>query len=422
MSAEDRWLSTAEAARRLGVKPQTLYAYVSRGLIQSHPVPGRRASRFERTAVERLSARAHAPGRADSTALEVLVDSPITLLDPDGHLYFRGWDAVAAASVATYEGVAEWLWTSATEPVLPWVAHPDALGAGTSAQAVLPRTASPVDRMRVIVAATAVTDPLRHDRRPEAVTATGRAIVSALVDCLPRVGPERAPNRLVLQGRPFPEAIAARLWPKVSLRRPRPDELVILNTALALLADHELAASTLAARVAASAWADPYLVVSTGLGVVGGVLHGGSSEAVRVLVRRVMDGAAAPQVLGEVLREDTVLPGLGHRVYRGPDPRAVALLGLLEETYGRTPAWRASSELLALARRRAMPPPNVDLALAVFAEAAGFVPGGSEAVFAVARCAGWLAHAIEEYPHRLRFRPRAVYTGPPPGRDPTSGE
>ncbi|HEV2361116.1 MAG TPA: citrate synthase, partial [Acidimicrobiales bacterium] len=105
------FMTTAEAARRLGVRPATLYAYVSRGMIESHRVAGEKESRFARRDVERLAARTRAGGRA--AALEVVVDTELTLLDPAGHLYYRGWDAVDACTTASFEQVAEWLWTGA---------------------------------------------------------------------------------------------------------------------------------------------------------------------------------------------------------------------------------------------------------------------------------------------------------------------
>jgi citrate synthase len=124
--AED-WLSAEQAAHRLGVKPQTLYAYVSRGLLQSHPVSGPgRSSRYARPEVERLAERRRSGGRAGG--LELLVDTELTLLDPSGHLYFRGWDAIEAAGVASYERVAEWLWSGEDRGEPPaWVASPDAV-------------------------------------------------------------------------------------------------------------------------------------------------------------------------------------------------------------------------------------------------------------------------------------------------------
>src|SRR3954470_14675052 len=102
-------LTTAEAARRLGVKPETLYAYVSRGQLTRHTAPGAvRRSLFAREEVERLAARARRGGRAG--ALEVVVDTELTLLDPAGALYYRGHDVTELARTASYEEVAELLW------------------------------------------------------------------------------------------------------------------------------------------------------------------------------------------------------------------------------------------------------------------------------------------------------------------------
>ncbi|HET9732516.1 MAG TPA: citrate synthase [Acidimicrobiales bacterium] len=409
---DPQWLSSSDAAEMLGVKVQTIYAYVSRGLLHSHPVPGRRASRFAADEVRRLAARSGRPQE-----LEVVVDSPLTLLDPSGGLWFRGWEARSACTTAPYEAIAEWLWNSSPAPALPWAAPAEAIAVGSSAQQSLPRWATPVDRMRVAVAATACTDPLRQDRRPASVVATGRSLIATLVDSLPLVG-SSAMVELKIGGVAYPSSIASRLWPRVALQVCRPESLTVLNAALGLLADHELAASTLAARVAASAWADPYLVVLTGLGVVGGVLHGASSEQIRTLLRRVEGGEAAAWVVGEELAAGTGLPGFGHRVYEGADPRAAVLLELIGGVWPDSASWRAANEVLAIAADREMPAPNVDFALGVLANCASMIPGGAEAVFATARSAGWIAHAIEEYPYRLRFRPRAVYTGPAPGAVP----
>ena len=418
MPDEDgEWLTAAQAAARLGVRPQTLYAYVSRGLLRSRPVPGAggRVSRYSRPEVDRLAGRARRGGRAGG--LELIIDTEITLLDPEGRLYYRGWDVADAARSATYEQVAGWLWTGRLRTgrlgtgrpgegrSRPWRAPEAALAAGRAAAGALPATATLVDRMRVVCVAVATTDPLRHDRRPEAVAAAGRALVSALVESLPGP-PTRSPT------------VAGRLWERLAGRVPRPEQARALDTALVLLADHELAASTLAARVAASTWADPYLVVETGLGVLGGALHGAASSAVQELLEAAEAEGSAAAAVGARLRAGDHVPGLGHAVYTGADPRA----GLLWETAraalprSGAPArrWRTVEEVAAVSAERGLPSPNVDLALGGLCHAFGWGRDAGEAIFAVARVAGWLAHAGEEYRYRLRFRPRAVYTGPAP--------
>src|SRR4051794_38574369 len=102
------WLDSAEAARRLRVKPETLYAYVSRGAIRSERDPGQRHSRYLRSDVDGLAAGKPASG-GGSGGLEIIVESKLTLLDPAGKLYYRGWNAATAAETATFEEVAAWL-------------------------------------------------------------------------------------------------------------------------------------------------------------------------------------------------------------------------------------------------------------------------------------------------------------------------
>ncbi len=402
-------MTSTEAAAKLGVKPQTLYAYVSRGLLSSHPAPGGRASRFDRAEVERLLARPRVGARAG--VLEIVVDTELTLIDPIGRLYYRGVDATWACGHRSYEWVAEWLWTALRDEPPTWQATPAALRVGSAAQDALPKGASLVERMRVVAAAVGTVDPLRHDRRPEAVVATGRALIAALVDSLP--GPS-SDAVLRLGSRRREASVAARLWSRLTGAEATPARLRAMNAALALMADHELAASTLAARAAASTWADPYLVVMAGLGAIGGPLHGGTSEAMMSLFSDVADGVPADEALGERLRTAGSVPGFGHPVYTGPDPRATALLAALRQSRPPAERWRTVQAVLDVMGGRPSPPPNVDFALAAMAHAYGMGRGAAEAIAALARCAGWIAHAIEEYPHRLRFRPRAAYVGPSP--------
>jgi len=211
------------------------------------------------------------------------------------------------------------------------------------------------------------------------------------------------------------EGIAARLWRRICPYPATEGLLAALQAALVLLADHELAASTLAARVAASVRADPYAVVATGLGALGGPLHGGASLGAEGMLAAAATPADAPRVVGELLRRTGRVPGFGHFVYRAGDPRAVCLLGLVARAAPGSPRVAVADAILAEMRGRALPEPNIDFALAVLADVAGMISGAGEAVFAVSRTAGWIAHALEEYARDVPLRPRAVYTGPPAG-------
>jgi citrate synthase len=216
----------------------------------------------------------------------------------------------------------------------------------------------------------------------------------------------------------FHPGAAARLWAALSPEpRPhRPAQLAALDACLILLADHELAASTLAARVAASAWADPYRVVLAGLGPLGGALHGGASVAIESMLAQINAPEAAFEVLERAVAAGGPLAGFGHRVYRDRDPRADHLLARVGPAASDPERARAVSAVADAAGALGLPAPNVDLAVAGLAYAMKLGPAAASTIFTVARIAGMLAHAIEEYPHRLRFRPRASYAGPAPRR------
>ena len=406
------WLDAAEATDRLGVKAQTLYAYVSRGLVHSEPVPagpggrGSRSRRYRRADVERLAERG-TRRRPPGEGPEVVIDTAITCLDPAGHLTYRGWDVTEAARTARFEEVAAWLWGVPAGPTAHWTASDDALALARAVQVPLPAGATAGDRLRVVVAALRPADPLRDDRRPSAVAARAGALLATLVESLPPADLRHAP---VATG-----SLATRLWSRLTTVEPTKRRVRALDGALSLLADHELATSTFAARVAASTWADPYLVLLAGLAALGGPLHGGASEQVRTLLRDARDRTPAAAV-GAVLQSGAALPGFGHTVYTGPDPRTPALLELVEAARPPAALWRTAQEVLAIVTADSNADgaglyPNIDFALGVLAEAEYFVTGAGEAVFAVARSVGWIAHSLEEYPYRLRYRTRATYTG-----------
>ncbi|HET9975393.1 MAG TPA: citrate synthase [Streptosporangiaceae bacterium] len=397
------FLTAAEAARRLGVKPATLYAYVSRGVLTRARAADGRASLFSADEVDRL-ARKGRPRRPAGT-LEITVESAITEITADS-LRFRGLDATRLAVSRTFEEVAELLWTGELRAAAePWQARPAALAAGRAAQAALPAGTLPLERLQVIVPAMAATDPLRLQLDPSAVVAAGRNVIAGMVDCLPPVAAESSED-----------LVAARLWTRLCGHRASPGLLHATSAALVLLADHELAASTLAARAAASVRADPYAVVGTGLGAVSGALHGGASLGAETLLAAASGPGDVPRVVAELLRRGEKVPGFGHFVYRGGDPRAIVLLDLVRRAAPKSGQLAVAEAVLAEVRQKSLPEPNIDFALATLAQVAGMVRGAGEAIFAVSRTAGWVAHALEAYSGPGPLRPRAVYTGRPATR------
>jgi citrate synthase len=305
-----------------------------------------------------------------------------------------------------FEEVASLLWTGSLEDAaasFPWRATAEATKAGQAAQAALPSGTYLLERLQVIVPAVAATDRLRLHLDPPAVITAARGLIAAMTDCLPPA---------VLDGPPAADAsIAGRLAAKLCPRPPAPGLTEALRAALVLAADHELAASTLAALVAASVRADPYAVVGTGLGAMSGALHGGASLGAELMLASASEPADAPRVIGELLRRGERIPGLGHYVFQGEDPRSVLILDLVRKAVPGSARLAVAEAVLAEARRRALPPPNIEFALAVLSTVAGMPPGAGEAIFAIAGTAGWLAHALEEYARATPIRARGVYTG-----------
>jgi citrate synthase len=414
-------LTARQVATRLGVKLETVYAYVSRGVLQRTLAADGRTSQFDTSEVESL-ARHGRPrsGAARVGTVDVSLATSITEIHGD-RLLFRGHDAVALARGSSFEAVAELLWTGTLPPSATWPAPPQGARVARTATAALPAETSPIERLAVITAALACSHPLRMDLRPATVAAHGRALLATFAQLLPDVDrsgdrlPRRSRDRPLREGaapRSPPEAaFALRLWPRLSGLAATAERVALLDAALVLLSDHELATSTLAARVAASTRADPFAVVLAGLGAVSGPLHGKAALGVHGLL--IQAAASSPELaFAQAVDEARVTYGFGHPVYRGVDPRAGYLLEALAPLAKREER-RLLDAVLGVARSHGAAHPNVDFALGALAFVLKMPKGATEAIFAIARSAGWLAHALEEYGEApLRFRARAVYIGP----------
>ncbi len=386
-------LESEQAARRLGVKLSTLYAYVSRGLIQSHPSGDGRRRLFLAEDVEALARRTREAKSAQPKVATVLTS--ITEIRKDGPVY-RGQRAIDLATSATYEQVAELLWGTARQA---------GVGAWPNPIVDLPSTLGVSDRLDQVVVTTGANDQRRGDLRPEVVVDSARMLIATMAASLgrgDRTMPVLRVGRRRLTGS-VAGAVAAGLIPK-----PRPGHVVVVNAAMVLLADHELAASTLAVRLAASTRADHYHAILTGLGAMAGPFHSGAPVAVEAFLREA-DRVGATRAVDEMLRRGTRLPGFGHVVYQTGDGRFPVLKELVASAA--TSHWSALLDsVLDAASARGAPAPNVDLGLGAMTLGFGMPPGASRTIFTVARVAGWIAHYLEELREPpLRFRTRAIY-------------
>ncbi|MEQ1760530.1 MAG: citrate/2-methylcitrate synthase [Vicinamibacterales bacterium] len=387
---ETRLVSAAAAAGRIGIKRATLYAYVSRGFLTAHALPGRRGSWFDPVELDALVRRARVPAERQP---DLRIKSAITLIER-GRYFYRGLAPASLAQTRSYEDVAEWLWLGQESTARPeWPVDTHAADQARAALALLPRQASATDRVRVIVSIIGAGDPLRFDLRPAGAVATARRLLATTAAAL---------------GRRTPASIAEHVAAWVSPRRLSRDAVRAIETALIVMADHELAASTLAVRIAASFKADPYAAVVAGLGPMSGTWHGAASRRVEDVLRRVTRGENAAQVVGHLLHDEASVPGFGHPLYPEGDPRVSVLLPLAR-SFG--PA-TAADAVLEVAAAQGMLQPNVDFALATLAHQLRLSAGAGEAIFTIGRLSGWLAHAIEEYTDRSALRLRALYVGP----------
>jgi citrate synthase len=316
-------------------------------------------------------------------SLDVQIVTAVTELDERGPR-FRGRDVAELARRASYEQVAELLWSGALPSTVDWpAASPDDV-------TVARHAAEAVGGGGLLaIMASALALGARHGGDDP------RAAARRLLGVLPDVfaGPAG-----VRSGDPRLAARLAAAWDPHA----GPALASVIKRALVVLADHELATSTLAVRVASSVRAGPYDAIVAGLAVVRGPLHGSAAaEAHRFLVECGRDGAGT--VVARRLAAGERLPGFGHKIYAGDDPRLGPLreaVALLPDPHGRV---GLVDEVVAEAGVRVTKRPNVDLGVAALTYVAGLPP--DLPLFGVARIAGFVAHHLEEWRERpVRFR------------------
>jgi citrate synthase len=404
------WLDASVAATKLGVSRPTLYAYVSRGLIRSQPMPGSsRAHGYAREDVERLRRRAEArrdPTQAAAHALEwgiPVLESSITFIDGRS-LFYRGHDVVTLARTRSVEDIASLIWTgefgrrlgSATATVSP---------------PPLPRDASFITRAQTWLAAAAGHDASAVDLRAPSVAQSGWHMLHLLTDAAIGSGARAKAGETIDQR-------LARAW------RTGPGGAEILRAALILCADHELNVSSFTARCVASAGSTPYAVVIAGLSALEGFRHGGAGARVEAMLdgmrsefagrRRGDQERALRRALAVRLRRGETVGGFGHPLYPEGDPRARALLDLMRTHIADSDDLSYVDAFAEAATSLMREAPNVDFALAALGRVLRLPPGAPLMVFAIGRTVGWIGQAIEQYATGQLIRPRARYVGPAP--------
>ena len=401
---EARYLGARQAAEELGVSLATLYAYVSRGMIRSEAAgrSGRRR-RYRAEDVRRLKERKERRRDPDRVVVGALhwgtpiMESAITLIT-DERLYYRGRDAVELAVGSTIEEVAALIWTgdpARSAELFP----PEWPELSPRIRAAIGDGLPPVETFQVLLPLAGAEDPTAYDLRPAAVARTGARILRLMATAVAGDSGGEPGLARTLQGAWIPH---------------EPRAAALLDSALVLCADHELPVSTFAARCVASSEATPYAVVVAGLSAMGGVKHGGQIELVQAFLREVEAVGDARAAISARLRRGDRIPGFGHSLYPGGDPRGAELLRTTTAAYPDSPGvalcGAVADEALELMGERA----TVDFGLVTLARALELPPGGAVTLFALGRTVGWIGHAIEQYESGSLIRPRTRYVGEQP--------
>ncbi|HKD11151.1 MAG TPA: citrate synthase [Thermoanaerobaculia bacterium] len=352
----------------------------------------------------------------------VAAESSICFIDGEkGILSYRGIDIHDLAEKSTFEEVCFLLWDGRLPAREELAATQRAIGAERaipreilSLLASLARTAAPMEALRTAVSALSAADPDGADMSPaanrrKALRLTGQiGTAVAAYERLRRGQAVVPPDPGRSHADDFLRMLGGQTAPSSAVRA--------LDIALILHADHELNASTFAARVTAATLSDMHSAVTSAIGTLKGPLHGGANEAVLQMLREIgsLDRVDA-DIRARLARKDRIM-GFGHRVYSTEDPRATHLREMSRQVAesSRTTLWYDMSrriEQIVNAEKKLNA--NVDFYSASLYFMLGIPPDLFTPLFAVSRISGWTAHVLEQYAHNRLIRPRAEYTGPP---------
>ncbi len=355
----------------------------------------------------------------------VATSSSICFIDGDqGVLSYYGYNIHTLADDATFEETIYLLWngklpnqSELSQLKSSLVAERELPNEVTEFLRGVPKDASPMDVLRTAISMLSLYDPLARDNSTEANVQKATKLMAKVATVVTSY--DRLRNgQPVVPGDPSLGYAANFLY---TLTGKKPDDVMerVFDIALILHADHELNASTFAARVTAATLSDIYSAVTSAIGALKGPLHGGANEDVIRLLLATKSPDDAVQTVKDKLDNKIKIAGFGHRVYRTLDPRAIHLKKLSEELGKRTgqvelfdKSARIENTIHDLKGLNA----NVDFYSASTYYSLGIPIDLFTPIFAVSRMSGWTAHILEQYRNNRLIRPRADYTGAPDGQ------
>ena len=392
-------IDAPEATRRLGIKPATLYAYVSRGLVRSAAKPGSKAHLYYATDVQRLK-RDLRKGRRTGAPIASydryapILDTSLCLIH-EGRLFYRGRDAIELAATASLEEVAALLWQTPGDFSFASGATPSGFAAWL---ADLPRDLTALERAIAIMVRMAAEDYGAHqDITSPAMLRAAQRLLLAMAGAV--TGKPMRPG-------PVHEQLA-RIW------RLNGTDADIVRQSLVLSADHELNPSTYVARCVASTGATLYSAIIAALSSFSGPRHGGHILRVEAMLAELLAAGRVGTHIKERWRRGERLIGFGHPLYPEGDPRGRALLKALREQLPKSKT-APVFEIADMEFEQSGRAPLLDYALACTSLLLGLPVGSAQALFLLGRSVGWIAHALEQYSSRAIIRPCARYVGPLP--------
>jgi citrate synthase len=339
-----------------------------------------------------------------------------------GILSYRGYNIHTLADHATFEEVIWLLWKG----VLPNQHELDQLKADLFANAAIPNEvtaflkanlkASPMDVLRTAVSMLSLYDALARDMSPEANQLKAAKLMAQTSTIVSTFGRLRSGADVIAPDRSV--SFASNFL--YCLTGTRPDRVMehTFDVALILHADHELNASTFAARVTAATLSDIYSAVTSAIGALKGPLHGGANEDVIKMLLEVGTADKAVERVQQMFAKKIKIPGFGHRVYRTEDPRATHLRVMSEElgrSTGHEDLYLMSKRVEEMVKAEKKLNPNVDFYSASTYYSLHIPIDLFTPIFAVSRMSGWTAHVLEQYHNNRLIRPRAEYKGNPDG-------
>ncbi len=401
---EREWLTAKEAVKLLGVKLQTLYAYTSRGLVTSVAGPRGAGRRYSASDLAKLKGRHDA--RAGHAAVaggalrwgEPVLETRISEVRATGPRY-RGYAVKdLLADGVGFERASELLFTGALPcSQVTWCTPPQIFPASLRGLRI---PEQPIPGLAAVLSCLALEDDLRV-RASDTLELTRARGIIALLAASVRGVPARLP----------PQKAVAQLLLEAYGHAANGAGLKLIDRALVLCADHELNASTFAARVAASTGAALCASMAAGMHALSGYRHGGGCERVEALREEASTLSRAKNVVAARLMRGDALPGFGHPLYPAGDPRAQALLAFAREIKRPPAPHLRMRAIIEAAQQAGQPAPTLDAALVYVSSALGLPRGAASAIFAVGRLAGWVAHILEQRAQGYLLRPRAHYVG-----------